>query len=140
MHILKQCFLILLMLGAWPAQAQTVQVERPLADPQMEAQAQVLFSEIRCVVCAGQSLTASNAPLAQDMRMQVRQQLQNGLSPNEVRQFFVERYGEEILQRPPVTLRTLALWLGPLLMMALGAWFYIRYFASQSSDKKVKAA
>lgn len=94
---------------------------QPLADPALEARAKAMQRELRCVVCQGQSIDESNAPLAADMRRLIREQLQEGKSDDEVKGFFVARYGTFVLMNPPVTTDTLFLWFGPVLLVLLGA-------------------
>jgi cytochrome c-type biogenesis protein CcmH len=93
----------------------------PLADPVLEARAKSLQRELRCVVCQGQSIDESNAPLAADMRRLIREQITAGKSDDEIKGFLVARYGTFVLMRPPVTGDTYLLWFGPLLLLLLGA-------------------
>ncbi len=81
-----------------------------------------LAQELRCLVCQNQTLAESNAPLAVDLRNQMREQLARGASEQDVRDFMVSRYGDFVLYRPPFKASTLALWLGPFVLLALGAW------------------
>jgi len=81
-----------------------------------------LADELRCLVCQNQTLAESNAPLAVDLRNQIREQLAKGASEREVRDFMVARYGDFVLYKPPFKASTVALWLGPFALLALGAW------------------
>ena len=81
----------------------------PLADPALEARAKALQRELRCVVCQGQSIDESNAPLAADMRRLIREQIQEGKSDDAIKDFFVVRYGTFVLMNPPVERRHLSL-------------------------------
>jgi len=92
----------------------------PLADPALEARAKALQRELRCVVCQGQSIDESNAPLAADMRRLIREQLEQGKSDDQVRDFFVVRYGTFVLMNPPVDSDTYLLWFGPLILVLVG--------------------
>jgi len=92
-----------------------------LADPAMEARAKALQRELRCVVCQGQSIDESNAPLAADMRRLIREQMVEGKSDEQIRDFFVTRYGTFVLMNPPVSGDTYFLWFGPVLLVLLGA-------------------
>ena len=85
-----------------------------------------LAEELRCLVCQNQTLADSNAPLAVDLRNQMREQLAKGASEQQVRDFMVERYGDFVLYRPPLKASTLALWIGPFVLLALGAWLLRR--------------
>ena len=85
-----------------------------------------LAHELRCLVCQNQTLADSNAPLAVDLRNQIREQLASGRSERDVLEFMVARYGDFVLYRPPFKASTAALWLGPFLLLALGAWLFYR--------------
>jgi cytochrome c-type biogenesis protein CcmH len=80
---------------------------------------QALTQELRCLVCQNQNIADSNAPLAADLRAQVREQILAGRSDDQIRAYAVERYGDFVLYRPPFKAATLLLWLGPLLLVAL---------------------
>ena len=85
-----------------------------------------LAQELRCLVCQNQTLADSNAPLAVDLRNQIRDQLKGGASERDVIDFMVARYGDFVLYRPPLKASTLALWLGPFVLLALGALLLVR--------------
>lgn len=89
-------------------------------DPALDKRVTGLAHELRCLVCQNQTLADSNAPLAVDLRNQIREQLQKGASEQEVVDFMVARYGDFVLYRPPLKATTLALWIGPFLLLALG--------------------
>jgi cytochrome c-type biogenesis protein CcmH len=107
--------------GAEQQQAPQDTYVQPLADPALEARAKSLQRELRCVVCQGQSIDESNAPLAADMRRLIREQLQEGKSDDDIKGFFVARYGNFVLMDPPVSSDTYFLWFGPVLLVLLGA-------------------
>ena len=92
----------------------------PLTDPELEARAKALQRELRCVVCQGQSIDESNAPLAADMRRLIREQLDQGKSDDQIKDFFVVRYGTFVLMNPPVDSDTYLLWFGPLILVLIG--------------------
>jgi cytochrome c-type biogenesis protein CcmH len=110
--------LLALALIAGVALAQT--------DPALEKRVAGLAHELRCLVCQNQTLAESNAPLAVDLRNQIREQLQGGASEQDVLDFMVARYGDFVLYRPPFKATTLALWLGPFLLLALGIAVLVR--------------
>ena len=85
-----------------------------------EVRAKALFNELRCVVCAGQSIAESNAELAQDMREQVVPLINDNRSDAEIRDWFVQRYGDAVLMNPPLKPLTFALWFGPVLIFLFG--------------------
>src|SRR5512132_3122829 len=92
-----------------------------LSDPALEARARALSKELRCMVCQNQSIDDSEAPLARDLRVLVRERLQAGESDRHVIDFLVARYGEFVLLRPRFSWHTALLWLGPAAMLAIGA-------------------
>ena len=95
---------------------------RPLADnPQVEARLKTLAVELRCLVCQNQTLADSNAPLAEDLRREVREMITKGMSDREIIDFLVQRYGDFVLYRPPWKASTTLLWLGPFLLLIAGA-------------------
>ena len=95
-------------------------------DPSLEKRVAALAEELRCLVCQNQTLADSNAPLAQDLRNQIREQLAKGASENEVREFMVARYGDFVLYKPPLKASTVALWAGPFVFLILGVWLLLR--------------
>jgi cytochrome c-type biogenesis protein CcmH len=90
------------------------------ADPVLEKRVMALAEELRCLVCQNQTLAESNAPLAEDLRNQLRERMREGKSDREVVDFLVERYGDFVLYRPPLKATTVLLWFGPLLLLAGG--------------------
>jgi cytochrome c-type biogenesis protein CcmH len=95
-------------------------------DPALDKRVAGLAQELRCLVCQNQTLADSNAPLAVDLRNQIREQLKGGASERDVIDFMVSRYGDFVLYRPPFKASTLALWIGPFLLLALGAFLLVR--------------
>jgi cytochrome c-type biogenesis protein CcmH len=93
---------------------------------QLDERARDLAHELRCLVCQNQTIADSNAPLAQDLRGQIREQLAAGRSDQEVLDYMVARYGDFVLYRPPFKASTLALWVGPFVLLALGAFVFWR--------------
>lgn len=95
-------------------------------DDDIEKRVSALAVELRCLVCQNQTLADSNAPLAVDLRNQIREQLKAGKSEQDVVDFLVARYGDFVLYRPPFKASTVALWAGPFLILVFGAWLLIR--------------
>ena len=114
------------------ATASAVQPDEMLADPDQEARARALSVEIRCLVCQNQSIDDSDAELARDLRVLVRDQIKEGRSDDEIRDFLVKRYGAFVLLKPPVQGSTLLLWFGPLIVLLLGAAGLALYFRSRA--------
>lgn len=105
-----------------PALAATV-----AADPRLEADVMELSHKLRCLVCQNQSIAESNAPLALDLRDQVREQLSAGKSKEDVVDYLVDRYGDFVLYEPPFKATTALLWLGPAaLLLGGGGWLAFR--------------
>ena len=114
--------LALALLVALPPSADAaLRPDELLEDPALEARARALGKELRCVVCQNQSIDDSNAELAQDFRRIVRERVVAGESNDEIRRYMVERYGEFVLLKPPVTAGTIILWGGPFAVLLLGA-------------------
>ncbi|MBI4195266.1 MAG: cytochrome c-type biogenesis protein CcmH [Betaproteobacteria bacterium] len=107
--------LILAPGGAWASEAAPA-----AADPALERQMMAIANELRCLVCQNQTIADSNAPLAVDLRNQIREQLKAGKSASGIMSYMVERYGDFVLYRPPMKGTTVLLWVGPLLLMIVG--------------------
>lgn len=105
-----------------------------LADPALEARAREVSKELRCVVCQNQSIDDSNAPLAHDMRVLVRERILAGDSGAEVKAFLVSRYGDFVLLKPRVKGDTLFLWFGPFLMLGLAASGFALYLRRPKTE------
>jgi cytochrome c-type biogenesis protein CcmH len=112
---MRALLLAVAVLAAGPVRADT-----PLPDPSLEARAQALSREIRCVVCENEPISHSSADMAVDMRQVVRDRIAAGDTDQQVRDYFSRRYGEFVLLRPPVDAGTMALWGLPLILLALG--------------------
>ena len=107
----------LLLLGSAASGRQAVPTAE---DPALEQRVNALAGELRCLVCQNETIAASKAPLAIDLKNQVREQMKQGISEREILDFMVARYGDFVLYRPPFKASTLLLWLGPLLLLAAG--------------------
>src|SRR5207249_7462055 len=90
------------------------------ADPALEQRVMTLASELRCLVCQNQTIADSNAPLAEDLRNQVREKMRGGASDSEIVDYMVARHGDFVLYRPPLTLTTALLWFARLLLLPAG--------------------
>ncbi|MFZ5618147.1 MAG: cytochrome c-type biogenesis protein [Pseudomonadota bacterium] len=109
--------------------AEAVEPDEMLADPMLEARARAVSRELRCVVCQNQSIDDSNAPLAHDMRLLVRERIAAGDSDRAVKDYLVKRYGNYVLLKPPMQPNTLFLWFGPLVFLAAAALGFAVYLA-----------
>jgi cytochrome c-type biogenesis protein CcmH len=115
----RSALFVLLLALSTPALA--LEPGEALKDPALEARARALSSELRCLVCQNQSIDDSQAPLAKDLRLLVRERLTAGDSDAQVLNFLVQRYGDFILLKPPLRIGTLLLWGAPVLVLGLGA-------------------
>ena len=127
-----------ILLLALPNDSHAVPVDTPLADPALEARARALHKQIRCLVCQNQSIDDSNADLARDLRIVVRQRISRGGSNQEVLDYLVDRYGDWVLLNPPFKARTIALWLGPLALLLLGGTVAIVVLRQQRTTQDAK--
>jgi|GEM_PF-1350643 len=109
----------LLLLG-WAGMVMALPADEPLPDAQQEAAARAIMEEVRCLVCQNQSIADSNADMAQDLRMIIREQIAAGKSRADVETFLLERYGDWVLFDPPMSPMTVLLWVGPVLFLLLG--------------------
>ena len=106
-----------------PAHAQSLDVAKP--DPVVENRLKALADELRCLVCQNQTISESNAPLAVDLRNQIRAQIAQGRSDDEIRAYMTERYGDFVLYKPPFKATTALLWVGPFALVAVGALVFV---------------
>ena len=120
--------LTMLALLAQGAPSLAIEPDEVLADPVLESRARAISTELRCVVCQNQSIDDSNAEIARDMRLLVRERLVAGDTDEEVVGYIVARYGDFVLLRPPFQPNTLALWLTPPIMAVIIATLAVLYF------------
>jgi cytochrome c-type biogenesis protein CcmH len=134
---------ILMVLMVWLQPVHAVQPDEVLSDPQLEARARALSEGLRCLVCQNQSIDDSDAPLARDLRVIIREHLKAGESDSQVVDFLVERYGEFVLLKPRFAARTLILWIGPFIILLAGiaiAWSKrSRPFLPANSERELSA-
>jgi cytochrome c-type biogenesis protein CcmH len=125
-----KCFLAALFFVLLTAPAFAVPAPGTLADPAQEARARALQKDLRCMVCQGESIDESNAPLASDLRALIREHIKAGESDDQIKQYLVARYGDFILMQPPFDANTYALWLTPFAVLIVAAgvaiWVVIR--------------
>ena len=128
---MKTLALVVALIAAQPLLADSnlppaYWANRQLPDPDQEAKAQSLMSELRCLVCQGQSIADSDAELAGDMRDLVRRRIAAGDKPNAIRAWLVQRYGSWISYKPTDEPAAWPLWLAPALLLLIGAWLIRR--------------
>lgn len=125
MRLLLRLFIVVLLFAPCLQSpiALAVEPSEVLADPALEARARSLSANLRCLVCQNQSIDDSNAPLAKDLRIIVRERLKAGDNDAQIIEYLVARYGDFILLSPPLKMGTLLLWGAPFGLLALGILF-----------------
>ncbi|RWO19456.1 MAG: cytochrome c-type biogenesis protein CcmH [Mesorhizobium sp.] len=129
--------LILLLTLLFAGAALAVKPDEVLADPALEARARTLSEELRCMVCQNQSIDESDADLARDLRVLVRQRLVAGDTDRQVIDYIVSRYGEFVLLKPRFSLRNALLWGAPVLLLLAGGIFIVLTARSRRSTPAV---
>lgn len=129
---MKRLLLTLAAVSALAGAARAVEPDEMLADPRLEARAQALSKQLRCVVCQNQTIDDSEAPLAKDLRVIVRERIAAGDSDEAAMGYIVARYGSFVQMKPPVRGDTLALWFGPAIALVLGAAGAVVYMRGRS--------
>ena len=134
MRALRTLVALVVLLAILLPPAHAVQPDEVLKDTALEARARKLSQELRCVVCQNQSIDDSNAPLAHDLRILVRERLSAGDTDAQVLAYVTARYGDFVLLRPPFKWQTLLLWLTPLLLLGGAVVFLARRHTSLVED------
>ena len=132
-------FALIALLVAQPVLADgtmppTPYAYRQLDDPRKEAEAKALMETLRCLQCQGQSIADSDAPIAGDMRHQVRERINAGEDPEAIRTWLVERYGDYVSYAPQITARTWPLYAAPLVLLALALLIARRRFVKRTGE------
>lgn len=132
---MKNGFFAIAILAAFMAtfSARAVEPSEVLKDPILEQRARALSQNLRCLVCQNQSIDDSNADLARDLRVVVRERLAAGDTDDQIIDFVVARYGEFVLLKPPVNARTMLLWGGPALVLLFGALGLVLWFRRRTT-------
>jgi cytochrome c-type biogenesis protein CcmH len=118
------CLALVFLTHSTSSHAQSA---KPVAeDPVLEKKVIALSNELRCLVCQNQTIADSNAELAVDLRNQVRKQLSEGKSDREILDYMVQRYGEFVLYRPPLSYKTILLWAGPFALLLIAMFILIQ--------------
>ena len=124
---MKRMFTTLLLVLLFAAPLRAIQPDEILSDPVLEGRARALSADLRCLVCQNQSIDDSNAPLARDLRILLRERLKAGDSDSQAVDFIVARYGDFVLLRPRFNVQTTLLWIGPFaLLLIAGVFLYTR--------------
>lgn len=143
-HMLLALSLALVVVAAAPSStplsvtpALAVEPDEMLKDPKLEARARRISQQLRCLVCQNENIDESNAPLARDLRILLRERLKAGDTDEQAIQFLVDRYGEYVLLKPRFAPHTLILWIGPFVVLGLGliaASIYLRRRVRQARE------
>jgi len=128
--------LTLITLLLWAGLGSAGVEYREFKNPEQQEAYESLTSELRCLVCQNQTIADSNADLAADLRRQVYEMLEKGQSKDEIVKFMTERYGDFVLYKPPFKVKTLLLWLGPVLFFLIGALFVIVLIRRKQTSPK----
>ncbi len=143
MRFLKQYVFVMILVATassgFGAAVHAVQPDEILSDPKLESRAREISGGLRCLVCQNQSIDDSDAPLARDLRILVRERLQTGESNEAVRDYIVARYGEFVLLKPPFGIHTLLLWLAPLFVLSIAVVMARRTMGRRSLDEATGA-
>ena len=135
--MIKKTFIILLsicLIQFFSNNSYTVEPNEILKNQKQELRARNISKNIRCMVCQNQSIDESNAPLAKDLRILIRNKIKDGKKDEEIYKFLTDRYGDFILLKPPFKLNTLALWLLPFIFVLIGIFFV---FSHNKKFKKI---
>lgn len=127
--------LMILSLGLATAVRAGVEVHE-FDSPQQEAQYRELTEELRCTVCQNQNIADSNAELAADLRRKTYNMVREGKSKAEIKDYMVQRYGNFVLYKPPVTAGTSLLWIGPFLFLLFGGWLLLRFLKRHRQSRR----
>lgn len=120
------CSVMLVICLLFTTPALAVQPDEILKDPALEARARAISAGLRCLVCQNQSIDDSDATVARDLRILIREQLMKNQSDDQVVAFVVERYGDYVLLKPRLTAKTMILWFTPFLVVLLGGFYLLR--------------
>ena len=128
--IVKKNFIIIIsicLVQFFSNNSYTVEPDEILENQKQELRARNISKNIRCMVCQNQSIDESNAPLAKDLRILIRDKIKDGKKDEEIYKFLSDRYGDFILLKPPLKLNTLILWFLPFIFLAIGIFIIISY-------------
>ena len=134
--MVKKIFIVILSIYSiqfFSNNSYTVEPNEILENQKQELRARNISKNIRCMICQNQSIDESNAPLAKDLRILIRNKIKDGDKDEEIYKFLTDRYGDFILLKPPLKLTTLALWFFPFIFFAIG--IFIVFFYNKKSKR-----
>lgn len=134
---MRRFVFIIVALFVFASPAFAVLPDEVLSDPALEARARALSQTLRCMVCQNQSIDDSDAPLARDLRILVRERLKAGDSDQQIREFLVARYGKFVLLQPEKDRSTFLLWATPLLVLLFGGLILLRFFRRPAAPAEI---
>ena len=138
---MKQVVLIILVVLCFGG-ALVAREAQPNEDPKIEQRMKALTEQLRCLVCQNETLADSQAPLAEDLRQQIREQIKAGKSDQEIMAFLTQRYGDFVLYKPPVKPKTYLLWFLPFILLIAGTavlYLYLKHRRALIPDKPLSA-
>lgn len=138
-YMLRAVLFLASLMALISFEARAVEPDEMLKDPKLEARARAVSLNLRCLVCQNQSIDDSNASLAKDLRVLVRERIVKGDSNDQTINYIVDRYGEYVLLKPRVGWHTMILWFGPLALLVLAiGYFYMNWPARTASVSAAK--
>jgi cytochrome c-type biogenesis protein CcmH len=132
--------LLVALVVTWSGQALAIDTERAFDDPVLQTRYENLNRELRCLVCQNQTIADSNAPLASDLRREVREMIAAGKTDAEIRTFMIDRYGDFVLYRPRMTAGNFLLWGAPVLLLAIGIFAVVRVVRRRATESDIDPA
>ena len=128
---IKFIIIIFLLIQIFSYNSYSIEPDEIIKNPEYELRARKISKNVRCMICQNQSIDESNAPLAKDLRILIRNKIKEGKKDKEIYKFLTDRYGDFILLKPPLNLNTLGLWLSPFIFLAIG--IYILLYRNKKS-------
>jgi cytochrome c-type biogenesis protein CcmH len=135
---MKKLMISIFLLTQLFASAYAGQAKQLADDPALEARLKAMSQELRCLVCQNSTLADSDAPLAADLRNEIRVQMRAGKSDQEIIDYLVARYGDFVRYRPPVNSNTVLLWFGPFLLLLIGGFVLYRALKKQAGGQDIQ--
>ena len=119
--------LIIFLIQIGPINSYSVEPDEILKNEKQEQRARIISNNVRCIICQNQSIDESDAELAKDLRILIRNKVEEGLSNKEIYNYLTERYGDFILLKPALKINTIVLWFLPFVLLLIGAFFIYRH-------------
>jgi cytochrome c-type biogenesis protein CcmH len=135
---MKKLMISIFLLTQLFASAYAGQAKQLADDPALEARLKAMSQELRCLVCQNSTLADSDAPLAADLRNEIRVQMRAGKSDQEIIDYLVARYGDFVRYRPPINSNTVLLWFGPFLLLLIGGFVLYRALKKQAGGQDIQ--